>query len=109
MIKKYKPTGVQWEYVNLRNISLLQISFWAAGLNNPGFYPPLRFHFGNYIGLGTPGEGNHGIFDKNLMIETLKTLRVDIDGTTDFHKKLHQRALFIYKYLKRSALVFQND
>jgi phosphohistidine swiveling domain-containing protein len=105
----YTATGVEWEYVNLRNISLLQISFWATGLNNPGFYPPLRFHFGNYIGYGVPGEGNHGIFDKRLMRRTLKTLQADIDQNKNFVQELHKRAQYIYRNVHRSARALRYD
>ncbi len=99
----YKPTGVEWEYVNLRNISLLQISIWARGLNNPGFYPPLRFHFGNYIGVGEPNKGNHGIFDKNLMNRVLKSMQKDIDCTDSFASKLHKRAELIYSMITKAS------
>jgi len=99
----YKPTGVEWEYVNLRNISLLQISIWARGLNNPGFYPPLRFHFGNYIGVGVPSEGNHGIFDRKLMERVLKTMQKDIDCTDNFALKLRKRAEFIYSKITKAS------
>lgn len=105
----YRPTGIEWEYVNLRNISLLQISFWASGLDSPGFYPPLRFHFGNYIGYGVPGQGNHGIFDKRLMKRTLRTLQQDIDRNPEFARDLHRRASYIYRKVRRAASALKCD
>ncbi len=97
------PTGISWDWLFRRNVSLLQLWLWTDGLKGKGFSPELDFHLVNFLGVFVEGRGNYYFFDSDETTKKSRQIRAQFLAKPFFASRLHAKADALYRSLEGAS------